>query len=79
MAIDANGVAGGLRILWNPNEVNLVDFVVDPYTIFSQFHVLGSQIKGIISNVYDRFKWSRCRHFWTLWGGLEYGLGVDLG
>ena len=52
VAIDSRGVVGGFGILWNPREVNLSGFLETPFTLSAYFHVLGTRIKGFISNVY---------------------------
>jgi hypothetical protein len=42
MALDANGSAGGLVILWNPNFVNLSNFVASRIMLSACFHILGT-------------------------------------
>ena len=52
IAIDARGVVGGLGILWNPRVVSLSGFLTTNCTISVEFHILGTRIRGFISNVY---------------------------
>ena len=52
VAIDAKGAAGGLRILWNPWEVNLSGFIATSFSLSVDFHILGTRIKGFLTNVY---------------------------
>ena len=56
MALDAKGVAGGIGILWNPNQVRLSNFVASRNTLSAHFHVLGTTVRGVISNVYGPFQ-----------------------
>ena len=56
MALDANGAAGGIGILWNPNLVILSNFVASKNMISGHFHILGMLIKGVITNVYGPFQ-----------------------
>ena len=52
IAIDAKGAVGGLGILWNPHVVTLSGFLDTNCTISADFHILGTRIRGFISNVY---------------------------
>ena len=52
ISIDAKGVIGGLGILWNPRVVTLSGFFSTNYSISVDFHILGTRIRGIITNVY---------------------------
>ena len=52
VAVDARGAAGGLGILWNPREVHLSGFIATPCTLTADFHIIGTRIRGVISNVY---------------------------
>lgn len=56
MAIDANGAVGGLGILWNPNLVSLNNFVALRNMLSGRFHVLGTAVMGVITNVYGPFQ-----------------------
>jgi hypothetical protein len=59
MVLDANGAAGGLGILWNPNMVNISNFVASRNMLSTCFHILGTSIRGIITNVYSPFQLAR--------------------
>ena len=52
IAIDARGATGGMGILWNPQEVHLSGFLATPCTLTADFHIIGTRIRGVISNVY---------------------------
>ena len=52
VAVDARGVVGGLGILWNPHVVLLSGFLATTCTLSAEFHILGTRIRGFISNVY---------------------------
>ena len=52
VAINARGGAGGLGILWNPRVVLLSGFLATTCTLYVEFHILGTRIRGFISNVY---------------------------
>ena len=56
MELDTTGTAGGLGILWNPNLVSISNFVALRNILSSCFHVLGTSIRGVITNVYDPFQ-----------------------
>ena len=56
IAIDARGAAGGLGILWNPRVVTLSGSLATNCTISADFHILGTRIRGFISNVYGPLK-----------------------
>ena len=42
VATDAKGVAGGMGILWNPQEVNLLGIVATPFSLSANLHILGT-------------------------------------
>ena len=52
VAIDAIGAVGGLGILWNSPVVLLSGFLATTCTLSAEFHILGTRIRGFISNVY---------------------------
>lgn len=56
MEIDANGAVEGLGILWNPNLVSLNNFVALRNMLLGRFHVLGTMVRGVITNVYGPFQ-----------------------
>ena len=56
VAIDSKGVAGGLGILWNPREVNLSILLENSFSLSVDFHILGTRIKGFLTNVYGPLK-----------------------
>jgi len=41
--------------MWNPKEVSLSGFVPIYYSFSSIFHVLGTNVKGILTNVYGPY------------------------
>ena len=56
MVLDASGAEGGLGLLWNPNLVSMTNFFVSRYMLLACFHVLGTSVRGVITNVYDPFE-----------------------
>jgi len=52
LAVDANGAAGGLALIWNPNQVTLSNCFATPFSIFVDLYILGTNISGVIMNVY---------------------------
>lgn len=55
IAIDAIRIVRGLAIIWNPSKVSLSNFVAMSHILSVEFHVIGSNVKGIISNVYGPY------------------------
>ena len=55
-AIDASGTAGGIGIIWNPSGLSLTNFMATKFSIFVEFHILGTNSKGFLTNVYGPFK-----------------------
>jgi len=55
IALDVDRSAGGLAILWNPQEVCLSNFVATSHILSATFHVIGLNVRGIISNVNGPF------------------------
>ena len=56
VAIDAVASGGGLRMLWNPNMVCLTSIFASRHLISACFHILGTTVKGVITNVYGPFQ-----------------------
>ena len=56
IAIDSKGVAGGLGILRNPREVNLSILLATSFSLSEDFHILGTRVKGFMTNVYGPLK-----------------------
>lgn len=56
MVLDANGGTRGLGILWNPNLVSLTNFVASRNMLSGRFHILGTSVRGVITNVYGPFQ-----------------------
>ena len=52
MATDANGSAGGLGILRNPQLVSLQNFRSTHFSISGFFQIVGANQVGFLSNVY---------------------------
>ena len=52
MAINANGTAGGLGILWDPLLVSLQNFCSTHFSISGFFQIVGAHQRGFLSNVY---------------------------
>lgn len=77
MAIDANGVVGGLGILWNQNLVSLNNFVASRNILSRLFHVLGTSVRGVITNVYGPFQLVRKTAFLEEIRSMEEWVGQD--
>ena len=56
VATHAIGAAGGLGVLWNPNLVSITNLYATRYMISTRFHVLGTTVRGVITNVYGLFQ-----------------------
>jgi len=52
VAVDASGASGELAIAWNTQAVTLTDFHASHHLIQAEFHILGTNIHGNLSNVY---------------------------
>ena len=55
ITIDAKDVVGGISIIWNPLEIRLSNFLATRFTIYADFHILGTSLRGILNNVYGPF------------------------
>eukprot|EP00253_Pinus_taeda_P033710 PITA_33710 len=53
MAQDANGTAGGLAILWNPEEVIFENWISLPRILSRLFRLIGMEERILISGVYS--------------------------
>jgi len=51
-AVDALGASGGLAILWDPNQVRLLNFLSTRRSISADFVVVGAGGNGHLTNVY---------------------------
>ena len=56
MDLDANGAIGGLGFLWNPILVSIHNFVASRNMLSTYFHILGTFVRGVITNVYVPFQ-----------------------
>eukprot|EP00253_Pinus_taeda_P011971 PITA_11971 len=52
VSVDASGTSGGLAILWNPQILSLQDFHASHFFIQTTFHLIGTNIHGLLTNVY---------------------------
>ena len=59
IAIDSKWEVGGLGILWNPREVNLLILLATSFSLLADFHILSTRIKGFLTNVYGPLKAER--------------------
>ena len=50
--VDAIKEAGGIGILWNPREVHIYNFVATQHSLSATFHIIGTNIRGFLTNVY---------------------------
>ena len=59
MALDTSGVAGDLRVPWNPKLVSMTNFISSRHILSACFHILGTSVRGVMTNVYGRFQLGR--------------------
>eukprot|EP00253_Pinus_taeda_P020287 PITA_20287 len=52
VSVDSLGTSGGLAILWNPQILSLQDFHASHFFISTTFHLIGTNIHGLLTNVY---------------------------
>eukprot|EP00253_Pinus_taeda_P027023 PITA_27023 len=52
VAVDASGSSGGLSIAWDAKVLSLTDFHASHHFIQANFHLLGTNMHGLLSNVY---------------------------
>ena len=55
VAVDVEGSTGGVAIWWNPLEASLYNLITSRLIISVKFHVIGTSIRGLISNVYGPY------------------------
>jgi hypothetical protein len=53
--IDVEVIVGGLLLLWNSNLVSFSNICAMHLIISAQFHILGSETKGVVMKVYNPF------------------------
>eukprot|EP00253_Pinus_taeda_P013020 PITA_13020 len=52
VSVDGLGASGGLAIVWNPQSITLQDFHASRNFIQASFHILGTEIHGLLTNTY---------------------------
>ena len=52
MALDVDGMKGGIAILWQAREVDLMGWRAGHFSLEDDFQILGTEIKGMIVNIY---------------------------
>jgi len=52
VAVDASRASGGLAIAWDIQAISLYDFHANHNLIQENFHIIGTNIHGHITNVY---------------------------
>lgn len=52
VSVDALGTSKGVAILWNPQILSLQDFHASHFFISTTFHLIGTNIHGLLTNVY---------------------------
>ena len=71
VARDAKGAVGGLSLVWNPNLVSISNPCSTSFSISRRFQILGSNIKGVVTNVYGPFQPSKRSSFLSNLGSLK--------
>eukprot|EP00253_Pinus_taeda_P009835 PITA_09835 len=52
VSVDGLGTSGGLAIVWNPQSITLQDLHASRNFIQASFHILGTEIHGLLTNTY---------------------------
>ena len=52
MELDADGLKRGMAILWQPREVDLLEWRAGHFSLLAEFQILGTKITGTIVNIY---------------------------
>eukprot|EP00253_Pinus_taeda_P005332 PITA_05332 len=52
IAVDANGASGGIAIIWDSRAVELTNFHAHRSFLQANFHILGTNQYGLLTNVY---------------------------
>lgn len=76
IALDATGASEGLGILWNPNLVSISNFVASQNIFSAFFHVLGTSVRGVITNFYGPFQLVRKPTFLEELGSISDWVGL---
>ena len=77
VALDASGATRGMGILWNLNLVNLTNFMASRNMLLARFHILGTSIRGVITNVYGPFQLARKTTFSDEIRSMKEWVGQD--
>ena len=52
MAIEADGMQGGIAILWREREVDLTGWRAGHFSLSADFHIQGLEMRGTIMNIH---------------------------
>ena len=52
MAVEADGMRGGIAILWREREVDPTGCRAGHFSLSADFHIRGSKMRGTIVNIY---------------------------
>ena len=52
MALDVDGMKGGMDILWKSREVDLLGWRVSHFSLATDFQILGTEMRRTIVNIY---------------------------
>ena len=52
MALDVDGMAWGITVLWQPNVVDLEEWWDNQFSLMADFQLLDIGVKGSLMNVY---------------------------
>ena len=55
VAIDVAGTSGGIGIIWNPYVFSLTNLMETRFSISTEFHILGTSTKALLTHVYGPF------------------------
>ena len=63
MARDADGMKGGMAILWQLREVYPLEWRAGHFSVITEFQILGSNIIGTLVNIYGPSAFPRKQDF----------------
>ena len=75
---NAIGAARGLGVLQNPNQVSVTNVYATRYMISAQFQVLGTSVRGVMTNVYGPFQPNHKATFLDEIRSIQEWVGTDL-
>lgn len=75
MGNDVIRVAGSIGILWNPKEVSLENYLAYEFSLSAKFHIIGTRVRGVLTNVYGTYIAGRKNDFFKSLGTTHTWVG----